>query len=59
MLFTDIIYKPVAYIVELRLRQDIFYKGMTYDWDLVKVSSNSVGTLLNYRKAPISHVYGK
>ena len=30
-----------------------------YDCGLVKVSSNSVGTLINYPKAPISHVKWK
>ena len=34
----------------------MLYEDMIYDWGLGKVSSNSVGTLLNYRKAPISHV---
>ena len=32
---------------------------MTADWMLVKYSSNSVGTLLNYRKAPIGHIHEK
>ena len=35
------------------------YAYVTYDWGLVKVSSDSVGTLLNYRKAHINHVLWK